>query len=203
MLSDLSDLEQDALTELVNIAVSGAASRLRTMVGSEVSLTVPVVRVVGSEEAARSIGEFAAGPLQSIRQGFKGRVSGQTMLVFQGNDSAPLVRAILGEGYSDAEYADLADDTMGEIGNILLLGFLATIGSMLGMTFEVGLPKVEVCDGADLFAGHADHAILIIYVNFQVRGISARGFFSLVLSLGSLTALKEIISAFVAEITRL
>jgi chemotaxis protein CheC len=91
---------------------------------------------------------------------------------------------------------------LGEIGNILLLGFLATIGSMLGMTLEVGLPEVEVSDAPSLFSDHTNHAILIIYVNFQVRNISARGFFSLVLSLGSFAALKEIIGAFVAEITR-
>jgi chemotaxis protein CheY-P-specific phosphatase CheC len=38
MRADLSDIEQDALTELVNIAVSGAASRLRNMAGSETAI---------------------------------------------------------------------------------------------------------------------------------------------------------------------
>ncbi|CAN5488805.1 hypothetical protein BH10PSE3_BH10PSE3_04260 [soil metagenome] len=48
LVNDLSELERDALTELVNIAVSGAASRLRAMVGSQVGLSVPIIEVLGA-----------------------------------------------------------------------------------------------------------------------------------------------------------
>jgi CheY-specific phosphatase CheX len=49
----LEELEQDALTELVNIGVSRAASNLRKMVGEQVLLSVPSVEVV-TRQARRS-----------------------------------------------------------------------------------------------------------------------------------------------------
>ena len=42
----LDDLERDALTELVNIGVSHAASNLRKMVGGEVLLSVPSIEMI-------------------------------------------------------------------------------------------------------------------------------------------------------------
>jgi chemotaxis protein CheC len=148
---DLSDIERDALGELVNIAVSGAASRLRAMVGSEVSLTVPIVEVVGGTAAANSIADLGLQELVAVRQTFEGRLNGQTMLVFNDADADTLMRAVLGDGFSEEEYAELRVDTLGEIGNVLLLGLLATIGSMLGLTFDVKIPTVESAQVGHVF----------------------------------------------------
>src|SRR5207342_1211277 len=54
---ELSELEHDALTELVNIGVSRAASSLRTMVGRQVLLSVPSVEVVSRVTATALIRE--------------------------------------------------------------------------------------------------------------------------------------------------
>ncbi len=193
---DLSDIERDALTELVNIAVSGAASRLRAMVGSEVSLSVPIVEVVGGTQAARSITELGLRELVAVRQAFEGRLNGQTMLVFSDADADTLMRAVLGQGFSEEDYAALRADTLGEIGNVLLLGLLATIGSMLGLTFDVQIPTVENSKVGHVFPPGEERVIMLIHVNFSVRQIEARGYFALVMGLGSFQALREILGAF-------
>ncbi len=48
----LSALELDALTELVNLGVGRAAVNLREMVGEQVHLSVPLVKLSGRMEAA-------------------------------------------------------------------------------------------------------------------------------------------------------
>ena len=197
---DLSEIERDALTELVNIAVSGAASRLRAMVGSEVGLTVPIVEVVGGSDAARSITGLGLEELVAVRQAFEGRLSGQTMLVFNVADANTLASAVLGEGLSEEEYEGMRADALGEIGNVLLLGLLATIGSMLGLTFEVAIPTVEASRVVDVFPPGEERVILLIHVNFSVRQIEARGYFALVLGLGSFGALREIVGAFLKNL---
>ena len=53
----LSDLELDALTELVNIGVSRAATSLRDMIGKQVALSVPRIDLLSCAEAARTISE--------------------------------------------------------------------------------------------------------------------------------------------------
>ena len=42
----LGELERDALTEIVNIGVSRAASSLRKMIGDQVLLSVPSIEVI-------------------------------------------------------------------------------------------------------------------------------------------------------------
>lgn len=199
-MDNLSDLERDALTELVNIAVSGAATRLRAMVGSEVGLNVPVVEIHEAEAASQSLAGFGGEPLTVVRQAFAGRVSGQTMLLLAPVDGRTLARAVLGDGYSEEDYADLQDDTLGEVGNVLLLGLLATIGSMLGVTFEVAIPTVSLLGPHEVFPAEEGRIVMLIHVDFSVRQIDARGYFALVLGLGSFAALHEIIRAFLADL---
>jgi chemotaxis protein CheC len=200
MLTDLSDLERDALTELVNIAVSGAASRLATMVASEVSLTVPIVSVLQAEDAGMTLSGLGLGKVISVRQAFNGRLNGKTILLFPEGDEDVLVRAILGASMPDDEFHDIATDALGELGNVLLLGFLASIGSMLSLTFDVSLPHVMITDPDHILSPDEGAVILFIYVNFNIRGTHARGYFSLVLGLGGFTALREILAAFVANL---
>ena len=47
--AELSELERDALTELVNIGVSRAAASLRSMVGRQVLLSVPSIEIDRAE----------------------------------------------------------------------------------------------------------------------------------------------------------
>jgi chemotaxis protein CheC len=199
-IDNLSELERDALTELVNIAVSGAATRLRAMVGSEVSLKVPVVDIHEAADGARALVSFNGEALTVVRQEFSGRLNGQTMLLFSPSDGRTLARAVLGEGYFEQDYAELLDDTLGEVGNVLLLGLLATIGSMLSVTFKVAIPTVSILVADELFPAEDGRVVLLIHVDFSVSQINARGYFALVLGLGSFAVLHEIIRAFLADL---
>ena len=53
----LSDLQLDALTELVNLGVSRAATNLREMVGAQVHLSVPTVELVTRSRAIAILAE--------------------------------------------------------------------------------------------------------------------------------------------------
>jgi chemotaxis protein CheC len=200
LVKDLSDMERDALTELVNIAVSGAASRLRSMVGSEVRLTVPIVNVLSAADAAEALAAFNLERLIAVRQAFEGRLNGQAMLLFNTLDAQTLVRAVLGEDYSEEDYSELHDDTLGEIGNVLLLGLLSTIGSMLGLTFQVEIPTVVATRNGAVFPTDGGRVIMLIHVDFSVGQIATRGYFALALGLGSFEALRDILAAFIKDV---
>ena len=64
----LSELELDALTELVNIGVSRAATSLGAMVGQQVLLSVPSVAIVSRARAMEQIGETRQDLLVAVRQ---------------------------------------------------------------------------------------------------------------------------------------
>lgn len=78
----LAELERDALTEIVNIGVSRAASSLRKMIGDQVLLSVPSIEVVSQKRAARLISEREVSDLVAVRQDFAGPFSGRALLIF-------------------------------------------------------------------------------------------------------------------------
>ena len=100
----LAELERDALTEIVNIGVSRAASNLRKMIGGEVLLSVPSIEVVSQRRAARLISEpiFITVPCDSRRCGSAMRVSVASAVTFTShwrrNSSGGLALKAVGSG---------------------------------------------------------------------------------------------------------
>jgi chemotaxis protein CheC len=196
----LSEIENDALAELVNIAVSGAAVRLRAMTGTEVKLTVPAVSVTDGANAIRTMEALGLSSIMAVRQGFSGRLRGETLLVFPEGRYKDLVHAVLGADMTEAEIDALTADALGEIGNVLLLGFLSTIGTMLEVQFQVTIPTVALSKPDDIFTGDKDQVALFIYVNFMISGREVRGYFGLILSVETFSALKQVLTAFMQKL---
>jgi chemotaxis protein CheC len=71
-LTELSELEQDALTELVNMGVARAASSLRHMVDEQVLLSVPSIKILTRYQAAELVEQGHSPELVAVRQSFTG-----------------------------------------------------------------------------------------------------------------------------------
>jgi chemotaxis protein CheC len=200
---ELAELERDALTELVNIGVSRAASSLRKIVGEQVLLSIPAVEVLPQETAAQMIDQQGAERLVGIRQCFKGEVTGCALLILPDTKSIALVRAIVGEDLSAAEMAEMADDTLSETGNIILNGCLGSIANMLERSLAMSVPELRRGYGAALLdirdTGTQESFVLFLHVNFSIRTRDLRGHIAIVMDLPSLAALKALLGDFIAR----
>jgi chemotaxis protein CheC len=198
----LSDLERDALTELVNIGVSRAAASLRKMVGEQVMLSVPAVEIVGHGAAAAMIGERESDRLVAVRQDFSGAFSGRAMLIFPQANSLELVRAVAGSEMSLEDAAEMEEEALAETGNVILNGCLGTMANMLHRSLSMSLPSVTRGDGAHLFGGPSeeDGLVLFLYINFLVKRRDIRGYIAMLLDLPSLGALRLLIADFIASV---
>ena len=103
----LSELELDALTEVVNIGVSRAATSLRDMVGEQVFLSVPSVAITSPMRAAELLGRRESSVLVAVRQGFEGEFSGSALLIFPEKNSLELVRVVAGGDLSLEDILEL------------------------------------------------------------------------------------------------
>ncbi|MCB5177210.1 MULTISPECIES: chemotaxis protein CheX [Microvirga] len=201
---DLTDLERDALTELVNIGVSRAASSLRKMIGEEVLLSVPSIEIMDPQDAARLIGERETDELVAIQQQFEGAFSGRALLIFPETTSLDLVRAIIGDDIPPDQIAEMEQEALAETGNVILNGCLATMANMLKRSLNISLPEVVRGDGARLFTLTQERAdnglVLFLYINFSVRNKDIRGYIAMLMDLPSLAALKELIASFIERV---
>ncbi len=200
----LSELERDALTEIVNIGVSRAASSLRKMIGDQVLLSVPSIDVVSRRRAARLISEREAAELIAVRQDFSGPFSGRALLIFPQHTSLELVRAVTGGELSAEDVLEMEHEALAETGNIILNSCLATMANMLRRSLTMTIPEVLRGDGVTLFGAdidaRSDGLVLFLYIDFSVRQRAIRGYIAMLMDIPSLAVLKELLEEFIARI---
>lgn len=194
----LTEMELDALTELVNLGVSNAAASLRELVREEILLSVPKVAVVSREEAIKKLGERDAKRLVAVHQDFDGDIAGRALLIFPEAKSLELVRAIVGSDLSLDDIIELEQEALAETGNIILNACLATMANNLGRTLKISLPEVLHGGGAEFFyvkpPPHVDDNVLFSYINFSVRQRNITGYIAMLLDLPSLATLKRLLA---------
>jgi chemotaxis protein CheC len=200
---DLSELELDALTELVNLGVSNAALSLREMVREEVLLSVPKVSLVTREEAIRNLVEKDPSRLVAVHQDFEGDIRGRALLIFPESKSVELVRAVVGGELPLEEMVELEQEALAETGNVLLNGCLGTIANHLQRSLRISLPEVIYGDGADFFAlpiSKNNDRVLFVYINFAVRRRNLEGYIAMLMDMPSLVVLKDLLDSFIARV---
>jgi chemotaxis protein CheC len=199
----LTDLENDALSELVNIGVGRAAASLRNMIGEQVVLSVPAVSLLSRQRAAEVIGEREAGSLVAVHQVFEGDFSGRALLIFPEVNSLELVRAVTGGDLPLPDIIELEQEALAETGNIVLNSCLATIANVLRRKMRMSLPEILRGTGNDLFdapqASDAENVVLFLYIDFTVRSRGIRGYIALLMDLPELNALKVLLGEFISR----
>ena len=201
----LDDTEQDAITEIANLAISRAANALRQMVAEEVLLSVPIVRVVTRETAATLVDGNHRNRLVAVQQTFNGPFSGAALLIFPEPQSLELVRAIVGRERSLQDLVDLEQEALGETGNIILNACLATVANILHQKMEISLPSVIRGDGETLFrsaASASENLVLFLYIDFKLRQREISGFLALLMDLPALTVFRDLVRKYVDAIER-
>lgn len=197
----LTDLELDALSELVNLGVGSAALGLREMVREEVLLSVPNVCIVSREQAVANLGNAGLSRLVAVHQNFDGDIRGRALLIFPEAQSMELVRAVVGGDLSLEDLMELEQEALAETGNVLLNSCLGTIANNLRRSLRISLPEVVHGDGTEIFnlppTPRHDDSVLFIYINFAIRKRDIRGYLAMLLDLPSLVTLKELLAEFI------
>src|SRR5512135_3241943 len=103
----LTDLERDALTELVNLGAGRAAKNLSRMVAEQVVLSVPRTELLTRDAASRILTTLEPANLVAVGQDFQGTFSGRALLIFPETNSLELVRAVLGSELGLEKIIDL------------------------------------------------------------------------------------------------
>ena len=197
----LTELELDALTELVNLGVSRAATNLREMVGAQVHLSVPTVELVTRGRAIAILAERESNNLVAVHQVFEGDIGGRALLIFPETKSLELVRAITGGDLPLEDIIELEQEALAETGNVLLNSCLATIANMLHRSLKMSLPEVLRGNAATFFSleppPEAGDIVMFLYITFAVRERDISGYIAMIMDMPSLTALTHLLDEFI------
>ena len=202
-LTPLSELEQDALAELSNVAMARAANSLRQMVNHQVELSVPSVEIVSKEAATQLISKPTNATLVAIRQDFTGAFSGRALLIFPESSSLELVRVVVGSQLPLEDIVNLEDEALAETGNIILNSWVATIANLLKSGLKMSLPTVVRGDSSQMFkSDESQSLVLFLHIKFEISTKEIRGYVALIMDIPSVEGLRALIADFIANATR-
>ena len=197
----LSELQLDALTELVNLGVSRAAGNLAVMVREEVILSVPKVALMTRQDAIKTLGQRDSRSLVAVHQTFEGEIVGRALLIFPEERSLELVRSLVSSDLSNEEIIELEQEALAETGNVILNSCLATIANSLESRLKISLPEVIRGESTRFFSlpppPEAGSTVLFVYINFAVRRRNIEGYIAMLMDLPSLEALKKLLDALI------
>ncbi len=173
--NELSYLELDTLKEIGSIGTGNAANSLSALIGEQVRITLPEVRIMGYNEAIDWIGgpeEITAGVLVKM----SGQVSG-IMLSVQSLDFINTVLHILDKRISRyEERGELEKSLLVEVGNIMISTFINALSELAGIEVDLTVPAFTVdMQGAIMtvpmaeYGGQSDY-IMTIGGNFVCQG---------------------------------
>lgn len=196
---NLSAEEQDALQELFNIGMGRAAAALERLLGNEICLSVPFLTMLSVNKAATLIESPANEDVSSVRQSFSGPFAGTAILIFPEKNSIDLIRTLIDDSFPLETLGELEQDSLLEIGNIVLNACLGSFANLMQREIEFNLPVFlkGKCQNLLTFNNtQTDEPLIFLVINFSScegaeAGKSIKGFVVLLLDASGSANLKQ------------
>ena len=165
---ELNSLELDTLREIGSVGTGNAATALSQMLGRQVRITLPEVRIMGYNEAIEWIG----GP-EEITAGVLVKLSGHLSGIMLSVQSLEFVNIVLNSKHSHTiydytEHAEKENTALVEVGNIMISTFINALSGLAGMDVNLTVPAFTVdMQGAILavpmaeYGGQSDYIMTI------------------------------------------
>lgn len=140
----LTPLQMDALTELMNVATGRAAASLANILRQYIKTSVLEIRIMNQSEI-RAFLEDEIGEIGSvIEQRFSGGMEGDSLLVMARSDASTLVQTLLQQNHELSYLTNTEHTVLAEVGNIVLNACVAMFANQTGRRLHFGLPQVAL-----------------------------------------------------------
>ena len=197
----LTAVQLDALAEIFNHGVGQAGLALSELAGEEVQLSAPQVEELSRRQITEKLNEQGANRICAVRQGFSGAINTEALLMFPVDQSLQLVQLMVGDDFPLAQLSEMEQESLAEIGNILLNSVVSSVADMLNIEFEGTLPQVELGQVADVL--HASESledlILSLQINFKIASRQIQGYLVFLLDVASSDMLGKKINTFIGS----
>ena len=201
---ELSEQQNDALTELINIAFSRTAASLSNLTGRRVLLDVPQVSLYPINELSRELNKFLPAEIATVHQVFTGPLAGDALLLLNYDGAVMLTELLTDEHTQSRRLDESAREVLTEIGNILLNACLGVFGNLLHVRVSFSVPRLHLENLGEIVeslikAKDEVRYALVIYTAFRLRDSAVKGFLVVALSVASLDRLIQEVEKWEAE----
>lgn len=195
----LTELQREAMVELVNVSVGAAAAVLSEMANCEIKLNVPQLDQMTRKEVSELIEATVEGDIVSINIETEGFINGKSMLIFSERSSLSLVHAILQEQVPLEMLSEMEEEALTEVGNVVLNACLATFSDQLNERLTTSIPCCVKGPACELI-GYDDVQVLFIRVNFTHHAYGEeQGFITLMFDVASMQNIITMVDAYLEQ----
>ncbi|HEY1787734.1 MAG TPA: chemotaxis protein CheC [Verrucomicrobiae bacterium] len=194
---ELSSIQKDALTELINIGYARSAAALSDLTGHRISLEVPEVALHSIPEISDRLQQVLKGEVASVNQVFSGPITGNAILILDG-EAALFLNRLLTDRPAVGGFDGAAREVITEVGNIVLNACLGAFGNLLKVQVSFTVPALQiesvqnVLHSLTIDSRRLEYA-LIIHTCFHLRDSDVKGYLVIILGVTSLgTLLSEL-----------
>lgn len=190
----LTERQNDALAELINIAFSRTAASLSELTGHRVILDVPKVEIYPVSELPSRLAQFLPNELASVHQVFTGPLTGDALLLLNYDGAVMLTDLLTDEAVHSHRLNESAREVLTEVGNILLNACLGVFGNLLEVRVSFSVPRLHLEKLGELVRSlvidkEELRYALVVYTAFHVRDSAIRGYLVIALNVVSMDRL--------------
>lgn len=200
---DLTPLKEDALLELFNIGMGRAAASIGSISEEEVKLSVPVIRFVSRMQAAMLLTTTIHETIWSVRQEITGDFDAEAILIFSESNSLQIAHLLTQNALSDADAANIQDDALLEVGNIILNACIGSVTNMLGTHIFLNMPHLQMGSCADVLKIgilNDEDIVMLVQIQFEIESRDLSGHLAFVQEEVQTRRLLSHVEAFVNSI---
>ncbi|MBL4827675.1 MAG: chemotaxis protein CheC, partial [Spongiibacteraceae bacterium] len=115
----LSEMEQDAISEMLNLGIGSAVTAMSTMVQNQVTISIPRLNFVKNKDY-KIIDAISDNSCIIVSVNVQRELQGQLSLIIPESDTAKTARAIIQMQMDDKTLSGIENDVIAEMGNIVL-----------------------------------------------------------------------------------
>jgi len=136
---------------------------------------------------------------------FEGAFKGNALLLFPEDKSLELVWALLQGSVPRDELAEMEEDALSEVGNVIINACLGTLSNMLKDSINSDFPQFRRGQYMDIIEELIDEhtndpVMLYMHIDFKLKEKDIDGYVAIVMDVGALEEFLMKIDAFIAGI---
>jgi chemotaxis protein CheC len=193
---ELTQRQNEALTELINIGYGRAAAALSELTGRRITLEVPKVAVYAIQDVGKALNEVLEGDVASVHQVFSGPVSGHALLLLNEEAAVLLNSLLLNSPVRSGKLLAAEREALTELGNIVLNACLGVFGNLLQVQVTFAVPRLDIESVDGVLHSISVHSqelqfALMVHTRFTVRESGVRGYLVIILGITSFSRLLQ------------
>ncbi len=171
---EFSDIQKDAIGEILNISMGSAATAVSELLSAKVWITTPRVEV----KTAQEMNYQRLEPAVCVKIQYIKGLSGTNMMVWKQDDVQLILNQLMGQPLvvsPDFEFDELNISAVSEVMNQMMGASATALSNFLGFTVDISTPKPvimdEVMTNIDVSEFEPDDTVVSVTFGLTIDGV--------------------------------